>query len=102
MITFELGSATAKGGFANEKTICLKFNNWKTDKEAQLWLRIMGYEPEKIDSVEAVHIPARMKKKDVEQLGLKESYEELMKFKKNRVLYLNLRNKHVCFSKSKI
>jgi hypothetical protein len=79
MATFELGSATAKGGFANEKTICSKFNNWKVDNEAQIWLRIMGYDTEKIDSVKAIHIPTRMKRMDVEQLVLKESFEELMK-----------------------
>lgn len=82
MSTFELGSATAKGGFANEKAICKKFNNWKTDSEAQIWLKIMGYNIKTIDSVEAIHIPTRMKKEDVERLKLNESYEELMKFKK--------------------
>ncbi|NVM55360.1 MAG: type II restriction endonuclease [Candidatus Helarchaeota archaeon] len=82
MTTFELGSATAKGGFANEKAICDKFNNWKKDNEAQLWLKIMGYDRRKIDSVEAIHIPTRMKRTDIEWLGLKDSYEELMKFKK--------------------
>jgi len=82
MTTFEIGSATAKGGFANEEAICNKFNNWKKDNEAQLWLKIMGYDPRKIDSVEAIHIPTRMKRTDLERLGLKENYEELMKFKK--------------------
>ncbi len=41
MTTFELGSRTAKGGFANEEAVCGKFNNWKKDNEAQLWLKIM-------------------------------------------------------------
>ena len=82
MATFELGSATAKGGFANERAICNKFNNWKGDSEARLWLKIMGYSVASIDSVEAIHIPTRMKRADVEQLRLEESYEELMKFKK--------------------
>ncbi|MDI6760009.1 MAG: hypothetical protein QMD05_04220 [Candidatus Brocadiaceae bacterium] len=82
MTTFEVGSTTAKGGFANEKAICAKFNGWKKDKEAQLWLRIMGYNPKEIDSVEAIQIPTRMKRTDAEHLGLKESFEELMKFKK--------------------
>jgi len=82
MTTFEMGSKTAKGGFANEKAICSKFNNWKTDNEAQIWLKIMGYNPKEIDSVEAIQIPMRMKKEDVENLGIKEKFEELMKFKK--------------------
>jgi len=82
MTTFEIGSTTAKGGFANEKAICSKFNNWRTDNEAQIWLKIMGYNPKEIDSVEAIQIPMRMKKEDVENLGIKEKFEELMKFKK--------------------
>lgn len=82
MTTFEIGSTTAKGGFANEKTICAKFNSWKKDNEAQIWLRIMGYNLKEIDSVEAIQIPTRMKRTDAEQLGLRESFEELMRFKK--------------------
>jgi hypothetical protein len=82
MTTFEIGSATAKGGFANEKAICSKFNNWRTDNEAQIWLKIMGYNLNEIDSVEALHIPTRIKREDVEKLGLKETFEELIKFKK--------------------
>lgn len=82
MTTFELGSATAKGGFANEKAVCHKFNNWKNDNEAQLWLKIMGYAIRNIDSVEAIHIPTRMKKTDLQRLNLRESFEQLMKFKK--------------------
>ncbi|MDW8094027.1 MAG: hypothetical protein RMI63_03255 [Caldimicrobium sp.] len=82
MSTFEIGSATAKGGFANEKEICKKFNSWEKDTEAQIWLKIMGYETRSIDSVQAILIPTRMKKEDVEKLGLKESLDELMKFKK--------------------
>lgn len=57
----EIGSMTAKGGFANEKVICQKFNNWRADREAQLWLRIIGYNLRLIDAVEAVHIPLRIK-----------------------------------------
>lgn len=82
MTTFEIGSTTAKGGFANEKAICNKFNNWRKDNEAQIWLKIMGYDLKGIDSVKAILIPTRMKIKDIEQLGLKENFEELMKFKK--------------------
>lgn len=82
MTTFEIGSATAKGGFANEKNICKKFNNWKKDIEAQTWLKIMGYDIKSIDSVEAVLIPTRMKKEDAKRLDLRESFEDLMRFKK--------------------
>lgn len=82
MATFELGSATAKGGFANEKAICSKFNDWKEDNEAKLWLRIMGYSAREIDSVEAIHIPARVTKIDIERLGIRENYEDLLRFKK--------------------
>ncbi|GMT49422.1 MAG: hypothetical protein IEMM0008_0961 [bacterium] len=42
MDRIELGYRTAKGGFANEKDICVKFNNWKVDKEAQTWFKILG------------------------------------------------------------
>jgi hypothetical protein len=41
MSTYEIGSKTAKGGFANEKSICDKFNNWRRDNEAKVWLQIM-------------------------------------------------------------
>ncbi len=82
MTTFEIGSTTAKGGFANEKDICRKFNNWRKDIETQTWLKIMGYDIKSIDSVEAIPIPTRMKKEEVGRLGIKESFEDLMKFKK--------------------
>ncbi len=62
----KIGSDTAKGGFANEKDICKKFNNWKKDKEAQIWLEIMGYGIGKLDSVEAIQIPPRGQKADVQ------------------------------------
>jgi hypothetical protein len=82
MSTFEIGSATARGGFANEKIICKKFNNWREDNEAQIWLKIMGYDPKKIASVEAIQIPTRMRQEDVENMGLNETFEDLMRFKK--------------------
>jgi len=50
----QLGSQTAKCGFSNERDIAEKFNNWKNDKEAKLWLSIMGYRLEKIEKVHAV------------------------------------------------
>lgn len=60
MMTFEIGSETAKGGFTNEKAICNKFNNWKNDKEAQIWREIVGYNLSEVDSVHAIHIPILM------------------------------------------
>lgn len=79
----ELGSITAKRGFANEKEICNKFNNWKNDKTAQNWLTIMGYSIEKINSVNAFQIPTRIKKSEVEKFGISdENFNDLMKFKK--------------------
>lgn len=82
MSTFKIGSQTAKGGFANEKVICNKFNNWRNDNEAKQWLKIMGYDIKQITSVEAIHIPTRLKKTDMEKFGLREDFELLMKFKK--------------------
>jgi len=66
MDLIEIGSATAKGGFANEKTIRNKFNDWRMDKEAKTWLKIMGYNLKKIKSVKAVHIPPKGQKADVQ------------------------------------
>lgn len=78
-----LGSLTAKGGFANEKDICNKFNNWVEDEVAQRWLEIMGYNTKKIESLNAIYIPTRIKKKNLVKYGiLKEDYNELIKFKK--------------------
>jgi len=47
------GSQTAKAGFANEDEIAAKFNNWRADNEARLWLAAMGYLPSRIESVSA-------------------------------------------------
>ena len=49
----ELGSQTAKNGFKNEDEIAAKFNNWKTDKEAKIWLGFMGNKTNDIESVAA-------------------------------------------------
>jgi hypothetical protein len=79
----ELGSKTAKGGFNNEKSICKKFNLWQIDKDAQTWLKIMGYDIKKIKSVSAIQIPTRIKKSEIEKFGVtQEEYEEIVKFKK--------------------
>ena len=79
----ELGSKTAKGGFANEKAICRKFNSWNKDKEAQEWLKIMGYDIKKLDSVKAIQVPTRIKKTDLSKFEVKEEeYEQFVRFKK--------------------
>jgi hypothetical protein len=49
----ELGSQTAKNGFKNETEIAMKFNEWKTDKDAQVWLGAMKYRLADIESVAA-------------------------------------------------
>jgi len=78
-----LGSKTAKGGFANEKSICKKFNSWKNDNEAREWLKIMGYRIDKLSSVKAIQVPTRIKKTDLGEFEIDEKeYEGLMKFKK--------------------
>jgi hypothetical protein len=48
-----LGSRTAKGGFANETEIAGKFNNWRVDAEAAVWLGFMGYKPADVLGVSA-------------------------------------------------
>ncbi len=79
----ELGSKTAKGGFANEKDICKKFDDWKKDGEAQEWLEIMGYNINKLNSVKAIQIPTRIKKSDLTKFGVnEEEYEHFVRFKK--------------------
>jgi len=79
----ELGSKTAKGGFANEKAICKKFNAWEKDIEAQEWLKIMGYDITKLDSVKAIQVPTRIKKTDLSKFEVKEEeYEQFVRFKK--------------------
>ncbi|MCC7431159.1 type II restriction endonuclease [bacterium] len=54
----ERGSQTARNGFRNEDDIVQKFNDWKNDKEAHLWLSLMKYNLSEIEFVEAVKIPA--------------------------------------------
>jgi hypothetical protein len=49
MDLIQRGSKTAKDGFKNEKDIVDKFNNWKKDKIAQDWLKIMGYDIKEIE-----------------------------------------------------
>lgn len=47
----EKGSKIAHNGFQNEKDVVNKFNNWQTDNDAQLWLKIMGYDLDEIERV---------------------------------------------------
>ncbi|MEO8648531.1 MAG: type II restriction endonuclease [Acidobacteriota bacterium] len=47
----ETGSLTAKNGFRNETEIAGKFNNWRTDTDAQTWLAFMGYKTSGIKEV---------------------------------------------------
>lgn len=49
----ELGSRTAKDGFRNETQIAAKFNNWKADEDAKVWLAFMKYNPPEIIEVSA-------------------------------------------------
>lgn len=51
-----LGSNTARGGFRNEDDVVEKFNNWKTDEDAQKWLETMGYLIKEIERVEAIKL----------------------------------------------
>jgi len=51
-----LGSSTAKGGFRNEDDVVRKFNNWRSDEDAQKWLKIMGYALKEIERVIAIKI----------------------------------------------
>jgi len=50
------GSSTARAGFRNEDDVVRKFNDWKEDNDAQDWLKIMDYDLDKIERVEAVKI----------------------------------------------
>lgn len=61
----ERGSKTAKGGFQNEDEIRDKFNNWKSDPDAQAWLSAMGHKTGDVQSLKAVK-PTGSVKADVE------------------------------------
>lgn len=52
----KLGSATAKGGFRNEKDVIDKFNYWQKDEVARKWLEAMGYKINNIEYVKATKI----------------------------------------------
>lgn len=80
----EVGSLTAKGGFANEKAILEKFISWENDNEAQLWLEIMGYNINKIKTINAIQIPVKIKKNDLKKYEIydEKDYENFIKYKK--------------------
>lgn len=59
------GSQIAKGGFENEQSVANKFNDWKNDKDAQQWLKIMMYNLDEIEYVRAEKIGQRGYKSDI-------------------------------------
>lgn len=59
------GSQIAKGGFENELEVAEKFNNWKTDADAQKWLQIMMYNLDEITEVKAEKIGQLGYKSDI-------------------------------------
>lgn len=78
-----IGSQTAKGGFQNELDIVNKFNQFKTNNEAQLWLSIMGYDINAIENLVAIQIPTRLNRKSSGRLGISEElFDFTQKFKK--------------------
>ncbi len=79
----KLGAKTAKGGFANEEDICKKFNKWEKDNEAKEWLKIMGYNINKLSSVKAIQVPLRIKTEDLKKYNISEKdYNKFVHFKK--------------------
>lgn len=79
----ELGSKTAKGGFENEFDVCDKFSNFQNDKDAQSWLKIMGYQYDKIQKISVSQIPVRINLDKAISLGVSHAkYNETIKFKK--------------------
>ena len=77
------GSLAAKGGFANELDISIKFNNFKFDTDAQEWLQIMGYNWEKISTLTSIMIPPKISKKTAIEFGVTEDrITEAIKHKK--------------------
>lgn len=59
------GSQIAKGGFENEQEVADKFNNWKTDRDAQQWLIAMMYNLDEIVDVKATKIGGKGFKSDI-------------------------------------
>lgn len=59
------GSEIALGGFENEDEVAAKFNNWRTDADAQRWLEIMMYDLSEIEDVKASRIGQKGFKSDI-------------------------------------
>lgn len=57
----ERGSLTARHGFQNEKEVAGKFNNWRFDEDAQMWLQIMHYDLKDIEYVDAIVLSGHYK-----------------------------------------
>jgi hypothetical protein len=71
----ELGSQTAKNGFKNETEIAAKFNNWRTDTDAQIWISSMNYKVADVENVvaskphgEKADVEVRIKTKNGEKI----------------------------------
>ncbi len=56
-----LGSKTAKDGFKNEQFVVECFNNWENNLYAKKWLKVMDYNLEDIEYVEAHKIKGSYK-----------------------------------------
>lgn len=79
----QLGSQTAKGGFANEHDIVDKFNNYANDTEATQWLAMMGYDVALIDELQAKQIPTRLSKGKATQFDISaDIFDFTQKYKK--------------------
>ena len=90
----QIGSYTAKGGFANEHDILRKFENWKTDKEAAAWLRLMGYSTDLIDDIDVIHIPSRLSRKSLLELGANDENIAVTKTHKKADIQLRIQLRH--------
>ena len=91
----EIGSKTAKGGFAVEAQVEAIFNDWKENPLAHVWLSQMGYDISKIEKLLALKIPVRIKKLYLSKYGFETAgdFMELQKFKKADIqvqLYIQL------------
>lgn len=81
-----IGSKTAKGGFENENDVVNKFLNYKNDLDAQNWLKIMGYDYNRVSNLDAKQIPVSLSKVKALEFGISDDGFELTKsFKKEDI-----------------